>query len=125
MPPAIRHNSEQTDKPAPIETHALDPSRAVGTEAAGEAGAGLTQQQQRHRRGLPLAEVSTCPEKQEDWTADKSVNEEKQLLRTQSLTGHRAGGGQRPRRLPDRVQPGVGSPSPKGQAREPGPRPHI
>lgn len=48
MPPAIRHNSEQADKPAPIETHALDPSRALGTEAAGEARGRADHSRSRH-----------------------------------------------------------------------------
>lgn len=66
---------------------------------------------------------------QEDWTVDKPMNKGKRRLQTQSLTDRRAGGGGRPRHLPDKdggprpARCGVfRSARPGSGARPPGPR---
>ena len=124
----------QHRQPSTPRTHTPGPSGALGAQAAGGARGWADHRRAQHnsssaKAGAAARGVSHASQKAGRLDCGQLTNREERQLQTQTLTDRRAGGGGRPRCLPDktvaRVQPGVGPSGPQGQVQEPGPQPHV
>ena len=131
---ATRRNDSEQTQPSTLETHTPDPSRALGTGDAGGARAWLTTRAQHGHssaigRGCRQQRLPRVPKSRKTglWTEQRTKRKNACRPRASQTTEQEAENvpGTCRTQTAAGVQPGVGSSSPQGQVREPGPQPHV
>lgn len=131
---ATRRNDLEQTQPSTLETHTPDPSRALGTRDAGGARAWLTTRAQHGHSsaiggGCRQQRLPRVPKSRKTglWTDQRTKRKNACRPRASQTTEQEAENvpGTCRTQTAAGVQPGVGSSSPQGQVREPGPQPHV